>query len=447
MHASTMDGHRARAEALKFVGGGFADDPAAAATDRMFSALARDLLTTADIASSEQGCDEDLVKACDALVQAIGRRTAIWAYENTPVHDGRRVADEIEAVEKKISVLMNEIISCPAKGTDGRAAQMRALVVMQGPHRQFETLIAQSRDEFSQLSYVVLRDLPVTSQRMQTDSQSAPAADVRAGNDAVLIRVCGEFVQTMRAKDALMETVPASPEAQAVSDRARELLDDLLVQRATTPEGQKAQMEALKALGRPVLDYEQMIREAPDWFGQVAAAIIRDQAQVMQVRPAEPVVSAPVGPVSPYEAAVRMRRAQKLKDQRIDDLETLEDGQEIRKRRWSALDAQAAESVELLLHDLMPLLPSASLLDAAVQVFAALETLQAVDLEPVGGSAPLYRSENVTRIMRCLSSALPVLMAACGQDLTDVLDPAALSLPEAEHGLFKTLWQGSEVMV
>ncbi|GBR23639.1 hypothetical protein [Gluconobacter japonicus] len=281
-------------------------------------------------------------------------------------------------------------------------------------------------------------------QTFKVNAGGENAADVSP--DAVLIRLCGEFVQTVRAKDALMETAPASPEAQAVSDRARELLDDFLVQRATTPEGQKAQMEALKALGRPVLDYEQMIREAPDWFGQVAAAIIRDQAQVMQVRPAEPVVSASVGPVSPYEAAVRMRRAQKLKDQRTDYLESLEDGQEIRKRRWSALDAQAAESVELLLHDLMPLLPSASLVDATVQVFAALETLQAVDLEPVGGSAPLYRSENVTRIMRCLSSALPVLMAACGQDLTDVLDPAALSLPEAEHGLFKTLWQGSEVM-
>lgn len=281
-------------------------------------------------------------------------------------------------------------------------------------------------------------------QTFKVNAGGESAADVLP--DAVLIRLCGEFVQTVRAKDALMETAPASPEAQAVSDRARELLDDLLVQRATTLEGQKAQMEALKALGRPVLDYEQMIREAPDWFGQVAAAIIRDQAQVMRVCPAEPAVSSPVGPVSPYEAAVRMRRAQKLKDQRTDYLETLEDGQEIRKRRWSALDGDAAESMELLFHEMMPFLPSHTPADAAVQVFTALETLRAMDLEPVGGASSFCRSENLTRVKRCLSSALPVLVRMSEKDLAVAVDPVVLGMPEQEHGLFSRLWSGAEAV-
>lgn len=366
--------------------------------------------------------DEALIRACQELIRLERRRIQQEA-------DPMAFPAASALGEKDFRRVLDSACSLPALTIEGQRARAEALQLIGGGLADDAEASSTER----------------LSSALARDALRVPASN--RGADAVLVRLCGEFVQVMRAKDELMETDPASPEAQAVSDRARELLDDLLVQRATTPEGHKAQMEALAALGRPQMDYDRLIAEAPDWFGQVAAAILRDQARVMQVRPAEPILSAAVGSVSPYEAAVRMRRAQKLKDQRIDYLETSEDGQEIRKRRWSALDAQAAESVELLLHDLMPLLPSSSLVDATVQVFAALETLQTVDLEPVGGSAPLYRSENVTRIMRCLSSALPVLLSACGQDLTDVLDPAALSLPEAEHGLFKTLWQGSEVMV
>ncbi|MBF0886932.1 MULTISPECIES: hypothetical protein [Gluconobacter] len=263
--------------------------------------------------------------------------------------------------------------------------------------------------------------------------------------DAVLVPLCGEFVQVMRAKDELMETAPASPEAPAVSDRARELLDDLLVQRATTPEGHKAQMEALAALGRPQMDYDRLIAEAPDWFGQVAAAILRDQAQIMHAGPTQSPVSVSTAMSGPYEVAQRIRRAQRLKDQRMDAAEVLTGPGEIVNQRRSALDAAAAESVELALHDMLPLLPSGTLADAAVQVFTALETLRAVDLEPVGGTVPLYRSENVTRVVRCLSSALPVLMKASERDLSEVVDAVTLQMPEQEHGLFEQLWQGAEV--
>ncbi|AQS92272.1 hypothetical protein A0U94_12895 [Gluconobacter albidus] len=280
---------------------------------------------------------------------------------------------------------------------------------------------------------------------MARDALRVPASNRGKGADDVLVRLCGEFVQVMRAKDELMDIDPASPEAQAVSDRARELLDDLLVQRATAPEGHKAQMEALAALGRPQMDYDRLIAEAPDWFGQVAAAILRDQARVMRDGPAQSSVSVSAAMSGPYETAQRMRRAQRLKDQRTDAAEVLTGPGEIVQQRRLALDAAAAESVELALHDMLPLLPSGSLADAAVQVFTALETLRAVDLEPVGGSAPLYRSENVTRVVRCLSSALPVLMKASERDLSDVVDAVTLQMPEQEHGLFGQLWRGAEV--
>jgi len=281
---------------------------------------------------------------------------------------------------------------------------------------------------------------------MQTiKNDAAHCAAKQSSSDAVLVRLCGEFVQVMRAKDDLMEAEPASPEAQAVSDRARELLDDLLVQRATTPEGYKAQMEALAALGRPQMDYDRLIAEAPDWFGQVAAAILRDQAQVMRADPVQALGATSVDVLGPYEAAERMRRAQRLKDQRTDVEDDLAGPTVIAQKRRLALDAAAAESVELALHDMLPLLPSVSLADAAVQVCAALETLRAVDLEPVGGSAPLYRSENVTRVVRCLSSALPVLMKASERDLSEVVDAVTLQIPDQEHGLFGQLWQGAEM--
>ncbi|MBM3097581.1 hypothetical protein JRX38_06040 [Gluconobacter cerinus] len=281
---------------------------------------------------------------------------------------------------------------------------------------------------------------------MQTiKNDAAHCAAKQSSSDAVLVCLCGEFVQVMRAKNELMETDPASPEAQAVSDRARELLDDLLVQRATTSEGQKAQMEALAALGQNQIDYGRLIAEAPDWFGQVAAAILRDQVQVMRVGPAQSSGAASVDVLGPYEAVQRMRRAQRLKDQRTDAEDELTGPTVIVQKRRLALDAAAAESVELALHDMLPLLPSVSLADAAVQVCAALETLRVVDLEPVGGSAPLYRSENMTRVVRCLSSALPVLMNASDRDLSEVVDAVTLQMPDQEHGLFGQLWQGVEM--
>ncbi|MFT8723766.1 MAG: hypothetical protein ABF759_14530 [Acetobacter malorum] len=281
---------------------------------------------------------------------------------------------------------------------------------------------------------------------MQTiKNDAAHCAAKQSSSDAVLVRLCGEFVQMMQAKDDLMETEPASPEAQAVSDRARELLDDLLVQRATTPEGHRAQMEALAALGHPQMDYDRLIAEAPDWFGQVAAAILRDQAQAMRCGPVQALGATSVDVLGPYEAVQRMRRAQRLKDQRTDAEDDLAGPTVIAQKRRLALDAAAAESVELALHDMLPLLPSVSLADAAVQVCAALETLRAVDLEPVGGSAPLYRSENVTRVVRCLSSALPVLMKASERDLSQVVDAVTLQMPDQEHGLFGQLWQGAEM--
>ncbi|MDI6652107.1 hypothetical protein QMA67_03995 [Gluconobacter japonicus] len=282
-------------------------------------------------------------------------------------------------------------------------------------------------------------------QTFKVNAGGESAADVSP--DAVLIRLCGEFVQTVRAKDALMETAPASPEARAVSDRARELLDDLLVQRATTPEGQKAQMEALKALGRPVLDYEQMIREAPDWFGQVAAAIIRDQVHTMTKRPAQSALASPTGILTPYQAAMKMQLAQRLKDQRNDAESVLESGYtRVAEKRVYALDRDAAESMELLFHEMMPFLPSHTPADAAVQVFTALETLRAMDLEPVGGASPFCRSENLTRVKRCLSSALPVLVRMSEKDLAVAVDPVVLGMPEQEHGLFSRLWSGAEAV-
>lgn len=283
---------------------------------------------------------------------------------------------------------------------------------------------------------------------MQTiKNDAAHCAAKQSSSDAVLVRLCGEFVQLMRAKDDLMEAEPASPEALAVSDRARELLDDLLVQRATTPEGHKAQMEALAALGRPQMDYDRLVAEAPDWFGQVAAAILRDQMQVIRVSSGPSTASPFTGLLTPYEAAVRLRNAQRLRDQWTDAAEALKGPRSIVEQRRLFLEASAADSVGLSLHDMLPLLPSVSLADVAIQVFTALETLQSADLDGPENDAPLYRSKNLTRVMRCLSSALLVLKDASERDLTDVLDPVIIGLPERETARFGALWQGDGVTV
>lgn len=258
--------------------------------------------------------------------------------------------------------------------------------------------------------------------------------------DAALITMCNEFVVTVSARDECRSRRQSDEPAQELHARARELLDDMLRIPANSAGGRAARMRALRCIQRPGTEFETLIDSAEDWFGQIAAAVLRDVAN--ETPSSEEPAATPAPGLSkaltPFGVMLRRARAHARKTtEEQSAFRCREEPETMTAAKHCMARSEDAEGFELLMGDLMPYLPCVTMADVGAQVGWALDLLFSLEDtdEPTG--------DHLKGVIRCLCSAIAVLRDVSEHDLSSALGPYVLSRADEYATDREALWAGS----